>query len=89
MRSVLVNWPGCRMTAAWIVICLLMPIAGCATCPTPAPALPPLPMLAPRPLPSWDGKTYRDLLGYTLRLKEAAQSSEADKAAARAILKKP
>lgn len=86
MRSALVRLPGCRTTVAWIVLCLLVPMTGCATRPMPHPALPPLPMLAPRPIPEWSGRTYRDLLVYSTRLREAAQASEADKAAARALL---
>ena len=52
----------------------------------PRPSLPPFPMLEPRPVPEWEGRTYRDLVGYALRLREAANASEADKASARALI---
>lgn len=64
----------------WLILMLL------TSCASPRQTIPPMPMLEPRPLPQWDGKTYRDLVGYSLRLKEAAAASEADKRAAKAVL---
>lgn len=79
-----------RMMAACLGICLLVLLTtSCASPTCPQTTLPPLPMLKPRPVPAWEGRTYRDLLGYTLRLREAAHASEADKAAARAALTAP
>jgi hypothetical protein len=71
------------MTVACLVLCLFL-LTGCA-----APvckAIPPLPSLNPRPVPEWQGKTYRDLLTYTVEVHESAEASEADKRAARMAL---
>ena len=70
----------------WCILALML-LSGCATPPpAPRPSLPPLPMLEPRPVPAWEGRTYRDVIGYALQLREADGACEADKAAARAVL---
>jgi len=43
-------------------------------CPLPAKVL-----IEPTPIPEFTGKTYRDLAGYTLELKEALQQCNIDK----------
>lgn len=43
----------------------------------------PNPALTPRPLPVWEGKTFRDLVNFSLELGEVIQSCEIDKKAAR------
>lgn len=88
MRNGFETSPGFRMalTAVLIVLSLLL-LAGCSSpMPTARQTLPPLPMLEPRPIPKWEGRTYRDLLGYSLRLRESAMAAEADKTAARDAL---
>lgn len=60
-------------------LCFLM---GCA--PQTRVVRPPLPPQAQaREVPSFQGQTYRDVIQYVIELKEAAQQSEADKAAIR------
>ena len=69
------------MTAASIVACLLLLPA----CSTTTPAVRPCNnqwLLQPRPIPAFQGLTWRELSDYVLRLYEAAAAAEADKRAA-------
>lgn len=77
-----------RMMAVSIGLCLALLSTGCSTTPILVePAKPRVPaMLDPRPVPDFVGKTYRDLIIYAARIREAALQSEADKAAARKAL---
>lgn len=88
MKNFFDRSPAFRTMVVWIVSCLLLLLmTSCASrAPTARLVLPPLPMLEPRPIPQWTGRTYRDLAAYSLRLRESAMASEADKAAARAVL---
>lgn len=72
---------------AWMLLCLglLLTLFGCTTTRTVRPPLPP--QAEARELPSFQGKTYRDVILYVIELKEAAQQSEADKAAIRRLYK--
>lgn len=79
----------CRTMAVSIALCLAILSTGCSTTPPVIvePARPQtLPSLEPRPVPDFTGMTYRDLIIYAARLREAALASEADKAAARKAL---
>lgn len=40
--------------------------------------------MQPRAMPLWQGETWRDVIGYVVRLQAAFAASEADKAALRA-----
>lgn len=71
----------CLMTAASIAGCLLLLPA----CSTSTPAVRPCSnqwLLQPRPIPAFQGLTWRELSDYVLRLYEAAAAAEADKRAA-------
>lgn len=79
----------CRTMAVSIALCLGLLSTGCSTTPPvivdPAPRQIPA-SLEPRPVPDFVGVTYRDLIIYAARIREAALASEADKAAARKAL---
>lgn len=80
------HWPRFPMMAALTGACLLT-FSACSSNPAKVERdLPPLPMLEPRPLPALTGENWRDLVRHAIRLREAAQAAEADKAAARAAL---
>lgn len=67
----------------WIALCLL----GLSACSTAEPAVwvtPPEAALVVRPLPKFEGKTYRDVVAYALALRAHAKAQRADKAALRA-----
>lgn len=79
----------CRTMAVSIVLCLGLLSTACSTTPPvivdPQPR--PIPAsLGPRPVPDFVGVTYRDLIIYAARIREAALAGEADKAAARKAL---
>lgn len=74
-----------RMILIAVLVVTYLLISGCAS--RPCQTTPPLPSLNPRPVPQWQGKTYRDLLQWAVEVHEAAEASEADKRAARAVLK--
>ena len=88
-RALLPLWrlgisPRLVMTAALIGLFLMgcLALSGCAPR-TVRPTLPP--QADPRPVPQFQGKTYRDVILYVIELKESCQASEADKAAIRRV----
>lgn len=72
------------MTAALIVLCLivLLGIWGCAPR-TVRPSLPP--QADARPIPDFQGRTYRDALLYLIDVREGFMQCEADKAVIRKV----
>ena len=71
-------------TIAWIVACLLAlsMLSGCA----PRTVKPTLPsQIDPRPIPDFEGQTYRDVILYVIDMREGFQSCEADKNAIRGL----
>lgn len=74
-------------TVAWIVLCLLV-LWICSGCTTQRAVKPTLPAQAePRSLPSFHGRTYRDVMGYVIELREFGLSCESDKAVIRYVFK--
>lgn len=74
------------MMAALIVGFLILCFVLCGCSPRMVrPSLPP--QADPRPVPEFEGRTYRDVLLYVVELRESCQASEADKAAIRDVFK--
>lgn len=73
-------------TVVLIALILLASLifSGC-TPRTIKPSLPP--QADPRPVPPYNGQTYRDVILYVIELRESALNCEADKAAVRAVFK--
>lgn len=79
--------PRSLMTAALIATFLV--ICFCLSACNPKIVRPSLPPQAdPRPVPAFNGRTYRDVILYVIELRESCQASEADKAAIRRALLK-
>lgn len=88
LLTVRVKLPKRQMMVALIGLLILgfviFSLIGCA--PRTRIVRPPLPPQAQaREVPSFQGQTYRDVIQYVIELKEAAQQSEADKAAIRRV----
>ncbi len=83
-----VRWPALLTMTALIVGCLL----GCSLlwgC-SPRVVRPPLPPQAEaRVIPTFDGKTWRDVLYYVVEVRSGWQSCEADKSAIRYLYRAP
>lgn len=78
-------WPKFPMMIALAVTCLLL-LLMCSGC-QPRTVRPELPHQAdPRPLPPFNGKTYRDALQYIPELREAFLACEADKRTIRKVM---
>lgn len=75
----------CPTTVVWTAcfLLLLLILCGCTTTRVVRPALPP--QAQARPIPTFEGQTYRDVIQYVIQLKEFAYQSEADKAAIRRV----
>lgn len=77
------------MMAALTVLCLLI-LSMLSGCTTTRVVRPPLPAQAqPRPLPPFDGRTYRDVVQYVIEVREWGMACEADKAAIRYVYMVP
>lgn len=77
------------MMAALIALSLVIfsMLSGCTTTRV---VRPPLPAQAqPRPLPPFDGRTYRDVVQYVIEVREWGMACEADKAAIRYVYMVP
>lgn len=73
-------------TAASIALCLTLS-AGCSPKVIREASSQPVPSeLEERCVPAFEGSTYRDLVAYTLRVREAAWACETDKKAAKQAL---
>ncbi len=80
------RFPDPLTTVALIALTLLILVtcSGCAPR-TVRPSLPP--QADPRPMPLYDGKTYRDAFGYLIEVREWGMSCESDKAAIRDVFR--
>lgn len=87
LLTVRVKLPKHLMTAALIGLCLLgfFLLSGCTPAKTIKPPLPP--QADPRPLPRFTGSTYRELILWSIDVRESFLSCEADKAAIRRMYK--
>lgn len=69
-------------------VLMLLCLSLLTACSTPVPVAqvirPPTAPMQPRAMPLWQGETWRDVIGYVVRLQAAFAASEADKAALRA-----
>lgn len=78
-----------QMLIAWILLLVLtcLILSGCTPRPAVKPILPP--QASARVIPVFDGKTYRDVLLWSIDLREGFQNCEYDKAAWRELYKEP
>lgn len=81
-----VRWWLMRGLAIVCLLLFILVLLGCSSAPVRIVERPIPPSLESRPVPSWGGVTYADLVEYALRLQEQAQACEVDKQAARAAL---
>lgn len=82
MRPLRDRSPNFLMTVAFVVIILLL-LASCSAQPARST---PRQIAHPRPIPVYAGKTYQDVIQYTLRLQEWGLSCLAIHAANAAVL---
>lgn len=84
----LVRWPTWLTTLA-LIVCFLLALSLASGC-SPRIVRPPLPPQAEaRVIPTFDGKTWRDVLYYVVEVRSGWQSCEADKRAIRYIYQAP
>lgn len=84
----LVRWPTWLTTLA-LIVCFLLALSLASGC-SPRIVRPPLPPQAEaRVIPTFDGKTWRDVLYYVVELRQTCQASEADKSAIRYLYTAP